>query len=432
MTKSSSDPDPPIPHEDVMSPEVSSQAVESMVHIARQAILDARGLVTGYELLYHGGVRDADAADGDMVAARLLTGAVLDLTIETLTDGRTAFINISKSLLVNGAATLLKPTAAVFELGDDIDIDTEVVEACRSLHTAGYRLALDRFVAGSQAARLLPYVAFVKIDVRDTPLEKVAEFARRLAARRVTLVADKVETRVAFERARDAGCGLFQGTYFRKPEMRSGGSVAAQHAVYLRLLSALSRPKLSLDDLEALVKQHAVLSVRILQCVNSAAFAIRREVHSIREALVFLGTGPIRKWASVWCLSKINTVASEITMLSLIRARSCELLGKGIPGLDTEELFIVGLCSVLDTILGRPMAEAISELPLSDEARAALLGEPGPMRSILDAVVAYETGLWEEAIDTAETLGAPEMSLSYAHAGAMSWARQVSAANLTS
>jgi len=54
------------------------------------------------------------------------------------------------------------------------------------------------------------------------------------------------------------------------------------------------------------------------------------------------------------------------------------------------------------------------------------------MRSILDAVVAYETGSWEEAIDTAESVGAAEATLSHAHSGAMSWARQVSAANLTS
>jgi c-di-GMP-related signal transduction protein len=78
------------------------------------------------------------------------------------------------------------------------------------------------------------------------------------------------------------------------------------------------------------------------------------------------------------------------------------------------------------------MAEAIAELPLSDAARAALLGEPGPMRSILDAVVAYETGSWEEAIDTAESVGAVEATLSHAHAGATSWARQVSTAHLTS
>jgi EAL and modified HD-GYP domain-containing signal transduction protein len=404
-----------------------------MIHVARQAVLDARGLVLGYELLYRGSVRDAaGATDGDIVGARLLTGAVLDLKLDTLTDGRTAFINISRSMLLNGAATLLKPTAAVFELGDDVDIDADVVEACRSLHAGGYRLALDQFVAGSQAARLLPYVAFVKVDVQTTPVEKIAEVARSLAARRITLVADKVETRRAFETSRDAGCGLFQGSYFRTLEMRSGAAMTAQHAAYVRLLAALSRPKLALDDLEALVKQHAVLSVRILQCVNSAAFAIRREVRSMREALVFLGTGPIRKWASVWCLSKMNTVASEITMLSLVRARSCELLGKGIPGIDTEELFIVGLCSVLDTILGCPMAEAIAELPLSDAARGALLGEPGPMRSILEAVVAYETGSWEDAIDTAESFGAPEASLALAHTGAMSWARQVSAANLTS
>jgi len=405
-----------------------------MVHIARQAMLDARGLVVAYELLYRGSVRDtACMADGDLAGARVLTGAVLDLRIDTLTDGRTAFINITRSMLLNGAATLLKPTVAVFEIGHDIDVDAEVAEACRSLHAAGYRLALDNFVLGSPAARLLPYAAFVKVDVRTMAKDKVVQLARRLSVRGVTLVAQSVDTRDAFESARDAGCGLFQGHYFRQPETRTGGAMPSQHAAYVRLLSALNRPKLSLDDLEELVKQHAILSVRILQCINSAAFAIRREVHSIREAIVLLGTAPIRKWASVWCLSKLNSgAASEITMLSLIRARSCELLGKGLAGVDTDELFLVGLCSVLDVILGRPMSESIEELPLSDEAKDALLGRPGPLRSVLDAVIAYEGGSWEEAVLTAESLGATESSLPLAHTGALSWARELSSSSLAS
>ena len=141
-----------------MSPEARTQPSHAMmIDVARQAILDARGLVNGYELLYRGGLRDAaDAVDADVAGACVLTGAVLDLRIERLTDGHTAFINITRSMLVNGAATLLRPNVAVFEIGADIEVDPEVIAACRSLQSGGYRLALDHFTPGSPAGTLLP------------------------------------------------------------------------------------------------------------------------------------------------------------------------------------------------------------------------------------------------------------------------------------
>lgn len=400
-----------------------------MVHIARQAILDARGLVVGYELLYRGSVRDtACTVEGDLAGASVLTGAVLDLRLDALTDGRTAFINVTRSMLVNGVATLLRPSHALFELREDIAIDHEVIEACRTLSDSGYRLALDDFVPGSAAEVLLPFVSHVKVDTLVLSRETIATLARRLSPNRVTLVAEKVETREVFEWSRDVGCGLFQGHYFRKPEMRSGGAVSARHVTHLRLLAALNQPTLTNDHLEELIKQDAALSLRVLQCINSAAFPLRREVRSIGEALVLLGLGPIRKWASVWCLAKLTAGAtSELATIALLRARACELLGDEIRDVDSGELFLVGLCSLLDVMLGRPMAEALSELPLSDMARDALLGHQNALRSALDAVVAYEDGGWEEAVATAESIGAPEAGLRHAYAGAFSWAHELSA-----
>src|SRR4030095_13186161 len=111
-----------------------------VVHSARQGILDARGHVIGYELLYRNGAHETSCADGDFAGARLLADAVLDLRLDTITDGRTAFINLTRSLLLNGAATLLRPEVAVFELREDIVIDAEVIEACSSLSSSGFRL----------------------------------------------------------------------------------------------------------------------------------------------------------------------------------------------------------------------------------------------------------------------------------------------------
>jgi c-di-GMP-related signal transduction protein len=399
-----------------------------MVHIARQAILDARGHVVGYELLCRGRVREVPGtADGEIAAATLLTGAVLDLRLDAVTDGRTAFVNITRSMLINGVATLLKPSLAVFELRDDVVIDAEVIDACRTLSECGYRIALDAFTPGAANEVLLPYVSHVKIDARVVSREAVTELVRRLAPQGVSLVAQHVETRAVFEWTRDAGCDLFQGRYFRTPEMRSGSVVPARHALNLRLLSALNQPSLTMDHLESLIKQDAGLSLRVLQCINSAAFPIRREVHSIGDALVLLGLGPIRKWASVWCLAKLNVGAtSEIATMALLRARACELLGEDATDAEPGELFLVGLCSLLDVILGRPMAEALAELPLSDNARRALLGEHNPLRAVLDAVVAYEDGGWEQAVANAETIGAPEADLQQAYSNAITWAHEIS------
>jgi c-di-GMP phosphodiesterase len=195
-------------------------------------------------------------------------------------------------------------------------------------------------------------------------------------------------------------------------------------------LSALNQPRLTMDDLEDLVKQDAVLSLRVLQCINSAAFAIRREVRSIREALVLLGMGPIRKWASVWCLAKLNTGGtSELATMAMLRARACELLAEDLNDVDANEMFLVGLCSLLDAMLGRPMEEALGELPLSAPARRALLFERNRLRSVLDAVRAYEAGSWDEALTSGFVTD--ELSLPRSYSSALLWARELSAANLS-
>jgi EAL and modified HD-GYP domain-containing signal transduction protein len=185
-----------------------------------------------------------------------------------------------------------------------------------------------------------------------------------------------------------------------------------------------------MDELEELVKQDAVLSLRVLQCINSAAYAIRREVRSIREALVFLGMGPIRKWASVWCLAKLNVgPTSELATMAMLRARACELLAADLDDVDANEMFLVGLCSLMDAMIGRPMHEALSELPLTEQARNALLGKHNRLRAVLEAVMAYEVGSWEAAL-TSE-LVTDELILPRAYGSALTWARELTAASLS-
>jgi EAL and modified HD-GYP domain-containing signal transduction protein len=411
-------------------PPVIDQARESeAVHVARQPILDQRGRVFGYELLYRRAPDDgACTADGDLASARVLTG-VLDLGLETLTSGRHAFLNVTRQLLLGQIDTLVPPDGVVLELLESVEVDQQLIDVCRELEVRGYRLALDDFIPDSDAEALLPHVAFVKVDVLSTPPDVVKSLSARLSHAGVTLLAEKVESREVFEHARRAGYSLFQGYYFCRPIIQTGAALPSQQLAYLRLLAALSKPNLMTTEVERLVKQDVSLSLRVLRSVNSAAYAIRTEIRSIGQALLLLGIDPIRKWTTVWCLAGLSARGTpELATLALLRARTCESLGDELSIAESSELFLVGLFSLLDVMLSRAMADALDGLPLSGAATAALQGGSNTLRNVLDAVIAHERGEWDTAATLAAACGLTPSALADAYTSALKWTQDVARA----
>jgi len=397
-------------------------------YVARQPILDASGQVFGYELLYRAAADAVSCQDPyDLAAARVLNDAVLTLGLDTLTGGRRAFINVTRHMLLNDLATVLSPESVVIEVLENVGFDEEVVTAVKRLRERGYAIALDDFTLDTGAAALLPYARYVKVDVLNSPAEERRQI-EKMVKPGTKLVAEKVESAEVFEEARGLGYQLFQGYYFCRPTTFSGGALSARRLAYARLLAALNKTNVSVNSIEDLIKHDASLTYRVLRCINSAAFGIRREIQSIRQALVLLGLDQVRKWASVWALAGLNGGASsELVTIAILRARSCELLATKVIGADdASEYFLLGLCSLLEAMLGQPMATAVTELPLSDNVRQALLGESNKARSILDAVIAHERGEWDEATRIATELSVPHDALPAAYADSLKWARELS------
>lgn len=270
------------------------------VCVARQPILFPSGQVFGYELLYRASAGDvACTASGDLAGARVLADALLNLGLENLTDGRVVFINLTRELLLAGAADLLPRHAAVLEIREDVPVDREVIETCRQLRARNYALALDDFEPGSPVETLMPYVQYVKVDVLATTAAQRAALARRLTPLGIKLVAEKVETEAKVAEVKQAGYGLLQGYFFCRPSTLSAGSIPASKLSYIRILAALNKPAISVSEVEDVIKRDASLGYRVLRSINSAAFGVRQEIHSVRQALVMLGMGRIKQWASV-------------------------------------------------------------------------------------------------------------------------------------
>ena len=401
--------------------------VREGAYVARQPILDAGGQVFGYELLYRAAAADSSCQEElDVAAARVLNDALLTLGLETLTGGKRAFVNLTRHVLLSDFATLLPPSAVVLEVLENVVIDDAAVSAVKRLRRLGYTIALDDFTLNGATAALLPYATYVKVDVlATTPQDRRAIGAARPPW--ITLLAEKVESATILDELRAASFALFQGHYFCRPRTFGAGALTARHLAYSRLLAALCRPDATVAGVEELIKGEASLAFRVLRCINSATFGLRREIRSIREALVLLGLDQVRKWALVWGLAGLNFgTTPELVTVGILRARCCELVAQTrVSSEEAAEYFLLGLCSVLDALLDRPMEEMIQELPLSATLRGALLGEQNAARLVLDTVMAYERGLWDEATTLAHRAGINPDRLPAAYADALRWSREV-------
>jgi EAL and modified HD-GYP domain-containing signal transduction protein len=376
------------------------------VFVARQPIVDRQRSVVGYELLFRP-VMDATSAGpvGESASAQVITAAVLSFDLARLTQGRRAFINITRELLLSGIPEVLPPGKVVLELLEEIEADDEVLAACRRLQRAGYTLALDDFVLTDRTAALVPLADYVKLDWNAAGAS-VADIHQAANGRKPRVIAEKIETAVDCADALKVGFDYLQGFFLGRPMTSAAREIHGGRVQCMRLLQALHHPSVSLREVEDLIKQDAALCYRILRAVNTAAAGQRAEIDSIRQALLLLGRDIVRRWASLWLLAGVGDSGhEELVVMATIRARCCERMSARLGESVAAESFLTGLCSMLDAMLECPMPALLDQLPLADSVRRALAGEDNQLRRILDCAVAYERGEWQQCRELARRAG---------------------------
>jgi c-di-GMP-related signal transduction protein len=366
--------------------------------LARQPIFNWRRVVYGYELLFRSGLdnffshTDADAASASAADTMILFG------IDRLTDGKRAFLNCTREFLVRDYAMLLPKDRVVIEILESVKLDEDLIAACRRLKAQGYLLALDDFKDSPEWEPLISVADFIKVDLLATPAEEQSRLVKKFASDKLRLVAEKVETHEDFKRTFDWGYSYFQGYFFSRPEMLRRHDIPANKLNYLRLLQAANQSDMDIQSVADRVKAEASISYRLLRYLNSSAFFLASEVHSIPHALSLLGERGIRRWVSlvaVACMA--DDKPQELVMLPLIRARFCELLAPraGLANVSND-LFLLGLLSAIDAILDMTMADILDELKLREDIRDALLGRKNGLRDVFDVALLYEMARWEE------------------------------------
>ncbi len=398
----------------------------SLRYVARQPILKADESVLGYELLFRDGVVDYfSTADCDAASRSTLDVSLL-LGLEVLCDGRLAFINCTRDLLLNDYVTLLPSDRVVVEILETVVADETVIAACRRLRNAGYRIALDDFAPGDAREPLAALADIIKVDIRQSSYAESSSVFRQ-SGNPCQLLAEKVETREEFAATRQAGFTYFQGFFFRRPELMQAREIPPNRLNYVRLLRAVSRPELDLRELENVIKAEASLCYRLLRYLNSPVFGFPAEIRSVRHAVVLLGEREVRRWVRLaTTLVAGQSRTSDLLLAALVRARFCELLSPSLPP-GAPDLFLVGLLSLMDAILGIPMELVLSGISLDRETSALLLGQTSPHSRIYELMLAQENAQWEKVAQLSAHLRLRGSFVAECHWKAMHWARQVSA-----
>ncbi len=380
---------------------------ESDVLLAYQPILDSDEKTYGYELLYrHGDAQRARFQDPVVATAKVIRVAFGELGVLSAMGDALCFVNVDSQMLFSDVLRTLPPDRIVLEVPATTEPTDDVLEHCRRLRREGRRLLLDNFVPGASATRLLPEMAFVKVDWRRAPaLPPVATWLPS----GTQLVAGHIETKNAYRLAQQAGASYFQGHYFSQPDIVRGTVVAPSRMTILEVL-AMTIADADLADIERRIKADPAICFSLLRLTNSAEFRGTRRIDDIREVILLLGRKNLQRWLQVLLFaheSDPGRAPGALLLAAAFRGRLLEVLAVFVQGggISPEKAFMVGMLSFLEALLHVPLADVLRGLHLAEDVEAALLCRDGPLGNLLTLAEALDQGDFDAVQGKAGKIG---------------------------
>lgn len=395
---------------------------EAIPLLARQPIFNGNMQVVAYELLCRNSdLKFITSTDGDAASSQVLLNAFTELSIEQVVGKHKAYVNFTRTLL--DSPPPFNRQKLVIEVLEGQQIDASMLHSLKLLREQGYTIALDDFELDENSESLVAYADIIKLDVLSLSPKQLHYHIDYLKPFGITLVAEKVETYEMFEQCKALGFDLFQGYFLAKPRVITGRKISENKQSVLQLLSALHDPDIAIDKIESMIARDTLLSFKLLRLVNSAAFGLRRNVDSLRQAIMLLGLGKLKNWVNLLALSNLSGKPHELSVAALTRARMCEMISTQLKQQSRPDTsFTVGLLSTLDAFLDMPLDELLRNLSLSEALNQAMLAHAGPEGMVLQLVQAHEQGHWQE-IDWAhlETLGLTPEILAEIYVNSLHW-----------
>ncbi len=397
--------------------------------IARQPILNRDEEVVSYELLFRSIDSRESAAiiDASQASANVILNTLSEFGLEQVIGRHKGFINVEFELLLSDSIEILPKERVVLELLESMQITPDLVKRCQELKDKGFFLALDDHQFDTAYEELYGIVEIIKVDLIQSPVEKLAKMIELFRPYPVRLLAEKVETRESYLQCRDLGFEFFQGYYFAKPLIIEKKRIEGDASILLKLMRLLTEDA-ELTEIEHSFCKSPGLTYKLLLLVNSVVIGMREKIQTIRHAVAILGRRRIKQWVqlALFAADDSRGMMNPLVEMAAVRASFMEQLAYRHPQLKgnrdaPDQAFMIGILSILETIYDISIDEVVAVLNLSVEVKAALISKEGPFGRILALAELMERSLFGVTPDMIEDLGLTQNDVLTAQVKAYQW-----------
>jgi EAL and modified HD-GYP domain-containing signal transduction protein len=395
--------------------------------IVREPLLDPKQRVIGYELCWQHNGKEVSDADLESLVA-FVAAHLVDEDAGWLLRDKVLFLDAVPAMLSLDALHALPPERTVLSVRVRDLANADLRAAVQGLRAGGVGISIRGANLDLLGRNLGPLASYAEVRFAGAD---VASQARTYAAAKqsaLRLVGRPVSTWQDFDACAALGLDAFVGKLHLTP--RPGNPVKGMNpaqAIILQLMQMVQNNE-DVPKIEAVLKRDPALIYKLLRFINSAGFGAGREIQSLRQAIAMLGYAPLYRWLVLLLATASASGYSPVLMeTAVVRARLCELLGqKHLPRGDGEYLFVAGMFSLLDRLLGLPMKEVLETIQLPDPVVRALLTREGTYGPYLALAEACELNS-NLVASLANSLDISPTDVNKAHLSALAWAQNVTA-----
>ena len=318
--------------------------------------------------------------------------------INNLVSGADVFVPVTDISLFTGIENLCKAPAEriVLLIDNSVKPEEQFIKRIKDLRSKGYKFAIRKLTISDfePYRQILLLMDYILLNHRKLVIGNAKIYFSKMYPN-IKLVACGVDTMDDFKMLKKSGgYSFYEGDFYRLPITKGAKEVSPLKTNYIELLNIVNGPDFDLTDAADVIGRDTALVISLLEIVNR--IAVNSEITSIRHAAAMLGQKELKKWITTAVTKQLcDDKPSEISRTSLLRAKFAENLANLFDlGAQSQELFMMGLFSIIDIILDKPMKEALEMLHVSKNVQDALVEGTGPFAPVIEFIQGYEVANW--------------------------------------
>ncbi|MFW5979711.1 MAG: EAL and HDOD domain-containing protein [Halanaerobium sp.] len=366
---------------------------------ARQPVLDSGQEVFAYEIVFKNSIEERNVSENSHLFAEEISDDIKFFENSNLADGKKVFIHFNADLLQSEVPLLLSKDNLGIEISENLSSKKEIVSKIKKLKEKGYLLILNHSQVVLNNNILYNYADIIKIDYKKASKAEHKSFIKKIKTQtssQVKFLAENIDEHLQFKEAKEAGFDYFQGIFFTKADKIKDSGTPGYKINYLNVLKELNKEDVDFNQIEKIIKNDISMTYSLLKTINSASYGYN--ISSIKQATALLGVKGLKKWSLLYLISGLKDDKPNILFVNtLTRAKFAESLASEFNIAEkSEDLFTMGIFSMIDAFLNRPMSKILKETSLTEEIREAILIREGVMGEILNIVIAFERVKWDQ------------------------------------